>query len=96
MKPIEELPEPESTFSIEDLAGWRHEGCALAVLGHPIGHSISPSIHNAALSEMALSGSQFADWKYFRFEIPAVPVRPAPNAAGLPEKSAVCFLFTSM
>ena len=71
MKPIEELPEPESTLSIEDLADWRHEGCALGVLGYPIRHSISPSIHNAALSEMVLSDSLFADWRYFRFEIPA-------------------------
>ncbi|MBG29119.1 MAG: shikimate dehydrogenase [Opitutae bacterium] len=71
MKPIEKLPEPESTLSIEDLVGWRREGCSLAVLGCPIGHSISPSIHNAALSEMVLSDSRFEDWRYFRFEIPA-------------------------
>lgn len=44
-------------------------GVSLTVLGHPIKHSISPPMHNAALSELARGDARFADWKYFRFEI---------------------------
>ena len=70
-KPIEKPPETEVTLALEDLAGWKREGCSLAVLGNPIGHSISPLVHNAALSEMTVTCSKFADWRYFRFEIPS-------------------------
>lgn len=40
------------------------------MIGHPIGHSISPDMHNAALSEMAEGDAAFREWKYFRFDIP--------------------------
>ena len=70
-KPIEKPPETEVTLALEDLAGWKREGCSLSVLGNPIGHSISPLVHNAALSEMTVTCSKFADWRYFRFEIPS-------------------------
>tara|TARA_Y100000588_G_scaffold302262_1_gene324448 strand:- start:10999 stop:11841 length:843 start_codon:yes stop_codon:yes gene_type:complete len=40
------------------------------VVGHPIEHSISPDMHNAALSEMAEGDAAFREWKYFRFDIP--------------------------
>ena len=43
----------EPTLTLEDLDGWSHAGTALAVLGHPIKHSISPAMHNAALAAMA-------------------------------------------
>jgi shikimate dehydrogenase len=36
------------------------------VIGHPISHSLSPQMHNAALA--ALPG--FSRWRYFRFDIP--------------------------
>jgi shikimate dehydrogenase len=41
----------------------------LAVLGHPIRHSVSPAMHNAALAEMAREDARFADWRYDRFEV---------------------------
>ncbi|SVD61456.1 uncharacterized protein METZ01_LOCUS414310, partial [marine metagenome] len=44
---------------------------SLAVLGFPIGHSISPAIHNAALFEMAKSDPRFAKWRYRRIEVEA-------------------------
>ncbi|MGH7955773.1 MAG: shikimate dehydrogenase family protein [Opitutaceae bacterium] len=58
---------PVLTF--RDLESWSRTGTSLAVLGHPIKHSISPSMHNAALGELARHDPRFAGWEYFRFEI---------------------------
>jgi shikimate dehydrogenase len=55
---------------LADLESWSFSGTALAVLGHPIKHSISPAMHNAALAELARSDKRFASWKYFRFDVP--------------------------
>src|SRR5262245_43707262 len=60
----------DPVLTIADLEAWSRAGTSLAVLGHPIGHSISPAMHNAALGELAQRDSRFADWKYFRFDIP--------------------------
>jgi shikimate dehydrogenase len=59
----------DPVFTLADLAAWSRPGTALAVLGHPIGHSVSPPMHNAALAELARTEPRFADWRYFRFEI---------------------------
>ena len=61
---------PESVFTLRDLETWSRPGVSLAVLGHPIRHSISPAMHNAALAELARSAPDFAHWQYFRFDIP--------------------------
>ena len=58
------------TYSLADLEAWSRTGVSLAVLGHPIKHSISPAMHNAALAEMTRRDARFADWRYFRFEVP--------------------------
>jgi shikimate dehydrogenase len=55
---------------LADLETWTFPGTALAVLGHPIKHSISPAMHNAALAELARTDKKFATWKYFRFDVP--------------------------
>lgn len=55
--------------TLSDLASWSRAGTSLAVLGHPIKHSISPAMHNAALAALARSDARFADWRYFRFEV---------------------------
>jgi len=55
--------------TLADLDTWSFPGTALAVLGHPIKHSVSPPMHNAALAEMAKRDARFATWKYFRFDI---------------------------
>lgn len=62
-------PTPDPVFTLHDLAAWTRPGVSLAVLGHPIEHSISPPMHNAALAELARGDRRFADWRYFRFEI---------------------------
>jgi len=62
---------PEDILRPEDLTGISPEDVSLAVLGFPIGHSISPAIHNAALLEMAKSDSRFAKWRYRPIEVEA-------------------------
>lgn len=56
-------------LTLADLDGWSRPGTSLAVLGHPIKHSISPAMHNAALAQLAEGDPRFRDWKYFRFDI---------------------------
>ena len=59
----------DPTCSLADLDGWSFPGTALAVLGHPIKHSISPAMHNAALASLAVATPRFSNWRYFRFEV---------------------------
>lgn len=59
----------DPVHTLSDLETWSRRGTSLAVLGHPIKHSISPPMHNAALAELARADVRFADWRYFRFEI---------------------------
>ncbi len=61
--------ENSPVLTLADLAVWSHPGTSLAVLGHPIKHSISPAMHNAALAALAATDARFADWRYFRFEV---------------------------
>ena len=49
---------------------WQTAGTVLGVIGHPVGHSLSPQMHTAALLELARDDARFADWRYFRFDIP--------------------------
>ena len=71
---------PETIHTLADLAGWSFPGTALAVLGHPIAHSLSPVIHNAALAALAKTDARFAGWRYFKFD-----VAPADLPAALKE-----------
>ena len=48
-----------------DAAAWPTASTRLAgVLGHPIKHSLSPVLHNAAFAEVGL------DWAYVAFDVP--------------------------
>jgi shikimate dehydrogenase len=62
--------ENQEVHTLADLESWSRPGTSLAVFGHPIKHSISPPMHNAALAALAPADARFADWKYFRFDIP--------------------------
>lgn len=57
-------------LTLADLDRWSHAGTALAVLGHPIKHSISPPMHRAALAAMAATDPRFTTWTYVRFDVP--------------------------
>jgi shikimate dehydrogenase len=63
------MTDSSSVLNWRDLDSWSFSGTALAVLGQPISHSISPALHNAALATMAGVDRSFATWKYFRFEV---------------------------
>lgn len=77
----------EPIRTLADLANWSFAGTALAVLGHPIAHSLSPVIHQAALAELALSEPRFAAWHYFKFDI-----APAELPVALPAFARAGFL----
>ncbi len=59
----------EPIHTLADLDTWSFAGTALAVIGRPVAHSLSPAIHNAALAEMARTEPRFAGWRYFKFDI---------------------------
>jgi shikimate dehydrogenase len=59
----------EPIHTLADLEGWSFAGTALAVIGRPVAHSLSPVIHNAALADMARTTPKFRDWRYFKFDI---------------------------
>jgi shikimate dehydrogenase len=49
----------------------------LAVLGFPIKHSVSPQMHNAALRVLAEKDKEFANWRYYRIEVPPERLKEA-------------------
>lgn len=63
--------------TLDDLDRWSFDGVALAVLGFPVDHSISPHMHNAALRKMAEPDERFALWRYFKFAVPPEDLRSA-------------------
>jgi len=67
----------ESIHTLADLDTWSFAGTALAVIGRPVAHSLSPAIHNAALAEMAKTQPKFAGWRYFKFDIAPAELPPA-------------------
>lgn len=59
----------DPVHTLADLENWPKHGTWLAVLGHPIKHSISPVMHNAALAELAKTKRDFSDWRYVKFDV---------------------------
>ncbi len=87
------MPNPADTLTLQDLKDWNRRDEAgnflpsLAVLGHPVAHSVSPQMHNAALAELAKEHPQLKDWCYFKFEIEPEELKVALRA--LHEKNFV-------
>lgn len=79
----------EFTYTLKDLETLEFAGTSLAVLGHPVRHSVSPAMHNAAIAQLRELDSRFADWAYYRFDVPpellheALPIFHAKNFLGL-------------
>lgn len=77
------------TYTLADLGTQEFPGTPLAVIGHPIRHSVSPAMHNAAIAKMRQRDSRFNDWAYYRFDIApedfaeAVPLFYKNNFLGL-------------
>jgi len=65
-------------YTLADLENWPEAGICLGVIGHPIEHSISPQMHNAALAAMATEENGLKEWKYYPFDI-----RPGQLASAL-------------
>ena len=63
------MSDAEPTHTLADLESWSFAGTALAVVGRPVAHSLSPAIHHAALTRMAGTQPLFRDWRYFKFDI---------------------------
>ncbi len=59
----------DPVLTLDDLERWPARGTALAVLGHPIQHSLSPAMHNAALAALARDDARFASWQYYKFAV---------------------------
>jgi shikimate dehydrogenase len=60
----------DTVLDLDHLTRWSFDGTALAVLGHPIAHSLSPVIHRAALAELSRARDDYRRWDYFRFDVP--------------------------
>ncbi len=67
----------DTVLTLDHLSRWTFAGTALAVLGHPIAHSLSPLLHRAALAELSRSGGDYRGWDYFRFDVPPDRLREA-------------------
>ena len=66
----------------------------LALLGYPLGHSVSPAMHNAALAELGLADWTYQPWPVAPDYLPAAVARlREPDYAGanvtVPHKAAV-------
>jgi len=66
---VDKPVDTEKTYSLEDLKTLDFPGTPLAVVGHPIKHSVSPAMHNAAIAKLRARESRFMDWAYYRFDI---------------------------
>ena len=49
----------------------------MAVLGCPIKHSISPQLHQSALSDLADTDPKFSNWRYDKIEVPVERLQTA-------------------
>ena len=59
----------EKIYTLADLKVWDFPGTALAVIGQPIEHSLSPIMQNTSIKQLSQEDIQFEGWAYFRFEI---------------------------
>jgi len=59
----------EPVYTLAEVRTAKFARVPLGVLGHPIAHSLSPRMHNAALAALAIDQPSFAGWRYEKFEV---------------------------
>lgn len=59
----------QQIYSLVDLKEKRFSPTPLAVIGHPIHHSLSPLMHNTALAKLAKNKPVLQNWCYYKFDI---------------------------
>lgn len=62
-------PTPPKIHTLADLQNWKTEGVPLALIGHPVAHTLSPQMHNAALAAMTKKVPPLGEWSYHVFDI---------------------------
>jgi len=62
---------------LDELVPLPENSVGLAVLGCPIKHSISPQLHQSALSDMAETDAKFSNWRYDKIEVPIARLQSA-------------------
>ena len=67
----------EIPFSLEEHPCFSSPKVGLAVLGHPIAHSISPVLHKAALEVLSTKEPSFSHWTYERLDVHPKELRRA-------------------
>lgn len=63
------MPSPYPTLTLADLETWPENLTGLALLGHPVAHSFSPVIQNAALASLAVRDPAYRAWRYDKFDV---------------------------
>lgn len=65
-------PDTENVRTLDDLRVWSRPAPSFAAIGHPIAHSRSPRMHNAALAHLSAEGVLpvgFEGAAYYKFDI---------------------------
>lgn len=60
---------PDSLSALNELAAWPSDTVGLGLLGYPVSHSLSPAMHNAALSVLAKDDRRYEHWRYQKFSV---------------------------
>ena len=63
------MPSRHPTLLLADLGRWPADCTGLGLFGYPAAHSLSPVIHNAALSALVGQEPAFGSWRYAKFEV---------------------------
>lgn len=64
-------------WGLGDVRNWRFPGVFLGVLGDPVAHSISPTMHKAALAVLAQENPIFRDFRYVKLHIKPAELKDA-------------------